>query len=68
MENEISVQIAYAVQDLIEKTLHHHLRDDHALLVRLAGPMMLDDVPKIVLGVREHQPNTPVRVREEHSL
>ena len=68
VEHEISVQVAYAIEYLVKKTLDHHFRHYYVPLVRLARPMEFYDMPKIVLGVGKHQPNPPVRVREEHSL
>ena len=63
MENPVGVEVVDTVQDLIEETLHHPLVDQQRFLVRLGGPVVFDDVPEVVLGVVEKQPDLPVSVR-----
>ena len=63
MKNPVGVQVVDTVQDLIEKTFHHPLVDQQGLLVGLGRPVVLDDVPQVVLRVVEQQPDLSVSVR-----
>ena len=63
MKNPVGVEIVNTVQDLIEKTFHHALVHQERFLVGLGGPVVLDDVPQVVLGVVEQQPDLSVVMR-----
>ena len=63
MKNPVGVEVVNTIKDLIEQTLHHSLVDQQGLLVRLGRSVVFDDVPEVVLGVVEKQPDLPVSVR-----
>ena len=57
-----------AVEDLVEEALDHALVDHDLLLAGLGRPVVLDDVPEVVLGVVDEEPDLAVGVREKHPL
>ena len=63
MKNPVGVEVVNTIKDLIEQTLHHSLVDQQGLLVRLGRSVVFDDVPEVVLGVVEQQPDLSVSVR-----
>ena len=63
VKNPVGVEVVNTIKDLIEQTLHHSLVDQQGLLVRLGRSVVFDDVPEVVLGVVEQQPDLSVSVR-----
>lgn len=68
VQNPIGMEVVDAIENLVEERLDHALVHHDLLLAGLGRPVVLDDVPEVVLRVVDEQPDLAVRVGEEHPL
>lgn len=66
MQNPIAVQVVNAVQYLIQQTLDHAFRHHDRLFILFGGSVEFDDVPQVVFGIIEQEPNFSVGVWQKY--
>ncbi len=62
------MEVVDPVQDLIQEGLDHSFWNHDWFLRGLRRPVVLDDVPEVMLCKIKEEPDFPIRVGEEDSL